>query len=399
MPTHFIFALIFISWPFIANLFFKTELSYLTGKWTTWDSLITHPYQFIIFLSYLWICYKNFVSKKKLTKKHKIYIASIAWIAAFLLAGFIGKQQALTISLNFVCLICGITIWHSFKKNIRKNFLNILLVGLTAVACFQSALAIAQTLLINDLGLSLLNEPNLSNLKGLATLHIGDIVWLRGYGTFSHPNVLAFFLSFTILLQLIFSKNKAKTFIIVLLGLGLLAAGSRASIYLLISVTIINFLQLKKSFFQLENQKLIQIFIIASSVLAILILRSLAPETTISNHERLNQIINFSTNKALPWQQQPIHNSYLQVIKSLPAIILIIPIYYLEILQHVKKFVFKLVNNKNLLALLSLSGLWAFTDHFFITLPIGSLFMLLIYFYSQDLLTNPQHASPNGQRV
>jgi hypothetical protein len=89
-------------------------------------------------------------------------------------------------------LLIGI-LWYVIRlKNFNRQIAFIgkgLVIGMLG----QALIVITQMILQKNIGLPLVVEPTLSReLAGVAKVSILDNVWIRGYGTFSHPNILAF---------------------------------------------------------------------------------------------------------------------------------------------------------------------------------------------------------------
>lgn len=88
----------------------------------------------------------------------------------------------------------------------------------------QALIVITQMILQKNIGLPLVVEPTLSReLAGVAKVSILDNVWIRGYGTFSHPNILAF-AGITALI-LVYKKIIGNKSAVILYALTLFAVG------------------------------------------------------------------------------------------------------------------------------------------------------------------------------
>lgn len=97
------------------------------------------------------------------------------------------------------------------NKAINKPFIwFVILLG-----TFQSLLALFQFYSQHPLGLSSLGEQQIyPYLKGVAKIVSGGTEYIRGYGTFPHPNVLSAFLVFNIFLIIYkFLRLKSKSFL------------------------------------------------------------------------------------------------------------------------------------------------------------------------------------------
>ena len=150
-----------------------------------------------------------------------------------------------------------------------KDILEILIASMV----FQALLAIFQVSFQHSLGLSFLGEPNLSTETAhIARLTLGDLTIIRGYGTFSHPNILGGFLVVSLLCSLLFSphlKHERKIFILIQF-LGLFATFSRSALFaFMVAVIIITIWYLHKIKSKLIPIGLISLFSIELLFLAI----------------------------------------------------------------------------------------------------------------------------------
>lgn len=138
---------------------------------------------------------------------------------------------------------------------IKKSFIKIIDV-LVFAAFLQSIIAIFQFIFQSSLGgpLYFLGERSFSvNTIGISTFISNGKEILRAYGTFPHPNVLAFFLSVTLVFA-VSSILKLKTekrvylysFLSLPIFLALLLTASRVIIFLTLIVLILLFIKSKK---------------------------------------------------------------------------------------------------------------------------------------------------------
>jgi len=88
----------------------------------------------------------------------------------------------------------------------------------------QALIAITQMILQKNIGLPLVVEPALSReLAGVAKITLGDNVLIRAYGTFPHPNILAF--AGIMALILVYKKIIGNKLAVILYVLTLFAVG------------------------------------------------------------------------------------------------------------------------------------------------------------------------------
>lgn len=143
----------------------------------------------------------------------------------------------------------GASLVGYYKGNI--NLLFPLIYG----AVVENILVVTQFILQHSVGFWILGEREFSvNTPGIAKMIINGDEYLRSYGTFPHPNVLAGYLLITILLSLVLIKKMPKIkYVTVLMMLALLLSFSRISLFLLLInvLIIIWYTKLKKHFLKL----------------------------------------------------------------------------------------------------------------------------------------------------
>ena len=136
----------------------------------------------------------------------------------------------------------------------RANLFGIksVLGAFVASGLFQSVLAILQFAKQSSLGLEIFHESTLAvGLKGVAEISAGGLEFIRAYGTFPSPNVLAGFLGICLLFAFyLFLKDFAETnpalplvsgIAIFLLSFGLILTFSRGVIIFFVFTTVLFF--------------------------------------------------------------------------------------------------------------------------------------------------------------
>lgn len=144
-------------------------------------------------------------------------------------------------------LVEGLLFFTLLKEVTHKD---LLIKCFVAVMSTEALWALGQLLFQQDFGLQALGESVLSeSTANLAKFSIAGTEFIRGYGSFPHPNILGGFLVLSIWLsfQSPFKKNE-KTAILILQFLGLLATFSRSALLALLLVTL--FTSMGKSFFK-----------------------------------------------------------------------------------------------------------------------------------------------------
>lgn len=209
--------------------------------------------------------------------------------------------------------------------------------------------AFLQVLFQRDFGLQILGEPNLAN----AAPHLARFTWdswelIRGYGTFSHPNILGGFLALSIYLSFLSKNipNRQKNILLAVQFLGLLSTFSRSALLALLLVVFITGLETK--FFQ--KQKTLALVGLGMGILLLLffVMRGVS---FLEDPALLERLSGYSTAWELikthpfgvgfahstlfldsvaplplmPWEYQPVHNIFLLLLVELgwPSLLLL----------------------------------------------------------------------------
>lgn len=281
--------------------------------------------------------------------------------------------------LEFVWL--GLWIKTNFQKSWEKDFVKVL----SATIFFQSFLAFGQVITQRSLGgiFYWFGERTFSAATpGIAQAVINGELFLRPYGTFSHPNVLAAFLFLSIIIIYRFRKNISKKLLVVVLIVA--SATILLTISRLFLISLIIFLLwilvnrklffiilvfgfAVSTFYFLENIFLDQSFQIRENLV-------LATLNIIQNNfifgtglgTNILALQNYSKNLFFNSQPlaylQPVHNIFLLVLSEVGILGLLL--------------FFKLFFKKNFLIFVILFlGLF---DHYFLTVQQGQLLLVLI---------------------
>jgi hypothetical protein len=185
----FIYIIIGVSFPFlIRTTLFSYTIRNINSPYTT---IYLHSLDLVLFLIFahlFWQTKRFPLSSQKIVDKLWITVLfwiffQLVWAKYPLISWFWGLR---------VYLLVGIT-WYirrfkSFQKEISyiaKGFI----IGMLG----QALIVIMQVWLQSNTGLPVVVEPTLSpEIGGVAKVSILDSVIIRGYGTFPHPNILAF---------------------------------------------------------------------------------------------------------------------------------------------------------------------------------------------------------------
>ena len=256
-----------------------------------------------------------------------------AFLLAFLfiniLTSFLSKDITLSLLFSFKIIEGIVLAWLITQEILSKReiLLTLVLLGL-----FEGSIAIRQFVLQHDLGLQFLGEPNLDvNTLGAAKMNIGEEKLLRGYGTFSHPNILGTFLvvlfffldnakldklKYLILIPLFFTFSRS-AFLAVFIGLLIKALSTKNKFKKTIGALIVIgiFSSSLYAFFperaMLDNAFFERLDFIQTSFQMLI-----AHPFGVGNANFLLHIQDFSPNILKPWEFQPVHNLYLLVLNE-----------------------------------------------------------------------------------
>jgi hypothetical protein len=164
---------------------------------------------------------------KKINPKWKgfSFLKLFTLFASYLIVQSILKGSFLSLFNSFRLLFYLFTFYNLFR-NIKSVFNQkiyiYLLLGSILLVLFQGIVTLLQFSGGSSLGLSFLGESQVvSGMRGSSFLNLNDSLYLRGYGTFPHPNVFAGWLVFNIFLGwfLFESMNRKRDYAIVLMVL------------------------------------------------------------------------------------------------------------------------------------------------------------------------------------
>ena len=219
-----------------------------------------------------------------------------------------------------------------------KTTVTVLLSG----ALFQIVLGYLQWYLNHSLGLSILGEQAIGgDVLGVAKNDLSEgVKQIRPYGTFLHPNILAAYLMAILFISLNHIKGSKLTFWLIALTAGIWFTGSRAAA--IATIACFGLLVLLTYIKDIKNRK--------SIILGLLLLLAVANVWIFtysgairtgdaSWQERINQNLisrsivvaqplgvgvsnftlemeNFASEKLMPWEFQPVHNTYFLVMNE-----------------------------------------------------------------------------------
>ncbi len=310
--------------------------SFFLGKSSLFAQTILPVWSALVLINSLLIFSTSKSKDLKIIPKNKIQQSLLLFATLTTLFSFISYSQNILWYFSGALLILNLQ--QSKIKKLQKTFF----FSTLAIAL----IAITQFFLQTDLNLHFLGEPIISSsTKGISKLSNGIV---RSYGLSQHPNILGAILTLSTYLSPYPSKYLSTQF------LGLFTTFSLS-----------NWIATGEKFIQKKTH------IIPISILLLIIMIILkSPEFLI---ERLQQITNIIYNpfQNKPWQNQPIHNTFLLSLLKFG------PIHTVSLLFLL--FQFK-DEQKNLLIALIILML---TDHFFLTsFQAYPIFLVSIYLAS-----------------
>lgn len=241
----------------------------------------------------------------------------------FFLCTIITSVLALDPVLSFMFLrfpLYALLLWMSIPK---ESEVHVLKIGLCISGVTEVFVALYQVVFQKAIGLHLLGEPHLSDTSLYFAKYVfGSLSFIRGYGTFDHPNILGGYLVL-LLGILFFTKNvfSKKMFCIVasVFSFGVLISGSKAAILAIVILFL----------FKLKNKKIVWVSLIPLAILFLVTHVSSYSERIIGIFQSLSFIIfhplgvGFGSYTSLlltqtaplaPWLIMPVHNSFLLVL-------------------------------------------------------------------------------------
>jgi hypothetical protein len=195
IDAKYIFVVICIFICFGIRFGFKTKTSYFLGLMAIITASLSfvsgtafHRVERFAFVSGLILAY--FIWQKYILidqAKSTRYLTGLMVFLPLMFDHFLVSES----SGVFILLYLGLS-FYIFEKS-HKNF-NILLKFLLVFLGINAVVAFLQILLGRSLNLNILGESvfDLQNQSGLASDIIGQVKIVRGYGLFSHPNILGF---------------------------------------------------------------------------------------------------------------------------------------------------------------------------------------------------------------
>ncbi len=415
-----------LSAVFLISLFFPirkvffTNSAYLTGAYSDFTSFSLYLSDILIFTTWFLII----LPRGGFTTWYHHVVKGLGFLIFWLILAFLWHINNSN-SLNWYFLLkyaelivaYGTFAYLFAKYEVKQVFLKAFLF----LATIQSIIALAQFYLQKSVGFGLnaLGETIISpNIQGIAKIVSGGTTYIRAYGTFPHPNLLAAFLVVAIILSLYLYLKSSKatkiilvlTFFVNLLGLTLTfsRAGYAAALIGILVILTGDYITTK-----LVNYKTIGLVLLSLLLVFILFKPFIISRATLSDQattqrkeynkiglkmiarnpifgvgigESVLHMEQFAKKRLNSWEKQPIHNYFIIAAAELGIPFALILIWVL--FQHLYKLVisikYKISDNINyatgyllLATLLSFLLLMLF-DHYFYTLQQTQLLLWIV---------------------
>ncbi len=330
-----------LAFPFSIHFVLYEKASYRFGNFSPWVTGFLFLPELLLALTFgLWFIQE--VRTKELGKLKAPGWGLTIFLLFMLNAGIVSLLQGdIVLYLFFLIRVLEAGAVYTL---IRQKLIphNELIKWLLYGAVFQIILAYVQTRLNHSVGLHFIGEPTIGpDVANVAKTDMTDgTKAIRPYGTFLHPNILGVYLVTIFFLSLAYLKKTALPFWVIFMSIGIYLTGSQAAqLTFLAVISILMILSAMK----VANQKrtlslgLLGVFLFGN-LWVYLNSAQLAWNYT-SIQERLMQNVislnmflhkfwgvgvanftlemeKFSQIKLLPWEFQPVHNTYFLVLNE-----------------------------------------------------------------------------------
>ena len=340
--TQILWAAFLFTFPFSLRFIIYEEASYRFGHFSPWVTGFFYAPEVLLIVAFLLWLFSSKILELKKIRNHKSEIKNILAILFLLNAGIVTFLRGdIILFLFFLLRIAEASaVFLLIKKELLppKTAIKILL----AAAGFQLVLGWLQWFFNHSLGLGRLGEPVVGpDIAGVAKNNLADgTKHIRPYGTFLHPNILAAYLMSILFIKLSYLRKYHLLFWLIILTAGIYFTGSLAAQLVTIVgfVLIIILASIRKK--QRKNKLSLTLFtlLIVGNIALFAGSHFLSSDDT-SFQERIAQNLisrdmilahpfgvgvgnftlemeNFSAEKLLPWNFQPVHNVYFLIMNE-----------------------------------------------------------------------------------
>jgi O-antigen ligase len=232
---------------------FCSKFAYVDGFFVNYYDFVFHIVDLLIIAVILWYLIIFKLWKHKRWKTLVLTAFSLWTIHNMIFRDWIVLYWSFRLLLY---VIAGVSIRISvfkFSKKEKKNLANWLFGSLAVVGVIQSVIVGLQFLLNRTLGIHFLGESFVqSGISGTSSVILPNGTFLRGYGTFPHPNIVGGFISISIMVvsfRLLFGVNKKRFWLfipLIFLLVGLVFTWSRSAwLFTLLSLILSFYLFLR----------------------------------------------------------------------------------------------------------------------------------------------------------
>lgn len=404
-PLFFLFVL---SIPLLFGKHFWPSYSFVNGIRVDYISPTLYVSDVLFALLFLFSISHLFKPLLSQIKKPLVLFAIISFVLSTLFAR-VNILSILGILKLFECFYIGFYICQTYGRNVRGKFTLFLTIG----ALLETGIIFSQFFYQHSIGgiLYFFGERTFSvSTPAIATFQMNGSQILRGYGTFPHPNVAAFYLFVCFVFLLSYGAKTThlkilKTFALILIFLGIIVTFSRIIILLVVGSIVIESILVnrrKKGKKAVVTVGLVITFILIGLLLLPRFMHGIIRDwllrvqlLNIFLHIFLNHVItgvgfnNYFFYES-PFQKavspillQPVHNIYLLWVVQTGFLGAALLIAFARKLFGRAKFLIKSVGRNNsiklpVLILLVSSLFVGLFDHYLLTLQQGQLLLAII---------------------
>ncbi|MFA9262410.1 MAG: hypothetical protein ACEQSB_03585 [Undibacterium sp.] len=281
--------------PFAWRLILVPNRGLQEGVFNEYMDISLYVGEVLLVLSYIFYKHKNkekSINIKKIISLFHVEHPALLAIGIFLLFNIsysIDPLLSLVSVIHFLSVLFAIHIFSLYYVSRGTKIFYEIGYILAASISFQLLIAVTQLSTDQSVGLKWLSESSISiQQSGIAKSEIFGETFLRGYGTFPHPNVFSAYAIFIVIYFLFISKlfhvkQVYLNAIFLMASLSVIVAQSKLSIFLILGLIIFN---IKNKF----HVKLRRNILIASALIIISIGLVFIGDIQKSLHTRLDQI-------------------------------------------------------------------------------------------------------------